>query len=307
MKEVWGMEIEKVLSIIEKGSMSIYLGSKRQSKGKRYFIYRVSVSDKIEKWIKDKHLEFIKINEKETTEYNPIISQKDIIEIIPNNSINGLTDMLHNIENTDTTNNIKKFKAKFMILQYEYNGTELIIVRRMFGENRLDQSLLAKLQDGYYDQIESDNSFFIDNEIDMIISKDATYIYHHISVERVFFMIEEFRNNAEKVLTVVEEKSKGKIKNFNSIKEKIIDHGRNVRRVAKLFEDNNRSTLFLDNFNTTIETIRDLKLNINITEEDGETFIDITDDTEINELINLMQDSYYKTIIGGRDGIDELN
>lgn len=301
------MEIENVLNIIEKGSVNIYLGSKRQSKEKIYFMYRVSVSDKIEQWIKDKHLKFVRNNEKETTEYNPIIAQKDIIEFIPNDSINGLADMLYNIENTDTTDNIKKFKAKFMILQYEYDGTELFIVRRMFGENKLDQSLLAKWQDGYYDQIESDNSFFIDNEIDMIISKDTTYIYHHISVERVFFMIEEFRGNAEKVLKVVEEKSEGKIKNFNSIKEKIIDHGRNVRRVAKLFENDNRSTLFLDNFNTTIETIRNLKLNINITEEDGETLIDITDDTEINELINLMQDSYYKTIIGGRDGIDELN
>lgn len=301
------MDIEKALKIIEKGSMNIYLGSKRQSKDKRYLIYRVSVSDTVEKWIKDKHLKFIKSNEKETIEYNPIISQTDIIEIIPNNSINGLMDMLQNLENTDTTNNIKKFKAKFMILQYEDDETELIIVRRMFGENRLDQSLLAKLKDGYYDQIESDNSFFIDNEIDMIISEDTTYIYHHISVERVFFMIEEFRSNAEKVLTVIEEKSEGKIKNFNSIKEKIINHGRNVRRVAKLFEDDNRSTLFLDNFNTTIETIQDLNLNINVTEEDGKTVIDITDDTEINELINLMQDSYYKTIIGGREGIDELN
>ncbi|RIL82534.1 hypothetical protein BUY23_12970, partial [Staphylococcus cohnii] len=66
-----------------------------------------------------------------------------------------------------------------------------------------------------------------------------------------------------------------------------------------------RVTLFLDDLITTEKVVIQFNLNINVDIEKQKVYV--TDDGQLNELINLMQDSYYQTLIGQRKGIDDIN
>ncbi|WP_133171577.1 Kiwa anti-phage protein KwaB-like domain-containing protein, partial [Staphylococcus cohnii] len=129
------------------------------------------------------------------------------------------------------------------------------------------------------------------------------YIYNHIAIERIFYMYDAFTSSAKVILDKLERTNK--IDNFSNIRDKLLDDNRFIRRIAKLIEDDSRVTLFLDDLITTEKVVIQFNLNINVDIEKQKVYV--TDDGQLNELINLMQDSYYQTLIGQRKGIDDIN
>lgn len=156
---------------------------------------------------------------------------------------------------------------------------------------------------GIYDEMTENKFLTIDTDIDLLILDNYTYIFEHISIERIFVMLEEFQDKANSTLDEISKFNN--FSDFESIRQSILSNGRLVRRVAKLSEEPERSTLFLKDIDRTFEVIKNLDLNITINSK-TKKFI-LTDDSELNELINLMQDSYYETLIGKRSGTDEVN
>src|SRR5699024_71455 len=95
-----------------------------------------------------------------------------------------------------------------------------------------------------------------------------------------------------------------KVKNFETIKDKLLNNGRFVRRIAKLSEDNDRATLFIESIENTKNAIEQFNLSIFYNEDIEQFEVDYEDYSQLNVLVKLMQDSYYKTIIGDNKGED---
>ncbi|WP_422119878.1 Kiwa anti-phage protein KwaB-like domain-containing protein [Limosilactobacillus fermentum] len=70
--------------------------------------------------------------------------------------------------------------------------------------------------------------------------------------------------------------------------------------MAKLYE-NDGITMFLDKIDRTKNVIEQFNLDIEVS--NGQLIY--RDETQTGNFVNLMQDSYYKTLIGDQNGIDE--
>lgn len=202
----------------------------------------------------------------------------------------GQPNSYHNIDPND-----------FDFFTYEMNdkkGNPIYIFRRINRMKALKKGILGRLQSGIFSQIKSSNLLGIDNAIDFLVFNDQIFIFHHISLERVLKLKDKFKTKAEEVLSNSEFTKK--IKNFDNLKEKALENGNYVKRLAKLHGDKG-VTAFLDKIDKTKAVIDQFDLDIEVS--NGQLIY--RDDTQIGNFVNLMQDSYYRTLIGEQNGIDE--
>lgn len=301
----------EINNIINNGDLKLYAGEKRQNNDDKYYLIRLSIKDndngdKLIEDLKKNHLiNSLIISEQDILEYNPIINQNDVIEKIKTDETSGYNELILKTNNIDTSSNINPKKIKFYLFEYNLNNSKVYIVRRNFNTMSLKKSVFVKLApDGIYDIIDVDGSLKIDYDIDLIIYNNYIYINNHISLERIFYLNEEFKEKASIILDRIEETNK--IKDFDKIKNKLLDNGRFVRRIAKLSEDNDRSTLFLESIDKTKIAINKFELPIIYNEAKNHFEVNYKDSVQLNILVNLMQDSYYETIIGEDRGEDHF-
>ncbi|EGQ0374461.1 DUF4868 domain-containing protein, partial [Staphylococcus pseudintermedius] len=147
-----------------------------------------------------------------------------------------------------------------------------------------------------------DDYLKMDYEIDLLIYDGSIYIDNHVALERIFYINEEFKDRANVILDRIEKTEK--VKNFITVKDKLLNNGRFVRRIAKLSSDNDRATLFIESIENTKLAIKQFSLPIIYNEKTGQFEVDYNDFSQLNVLVNLMQDAYYKTIIGENRGED---
>lgn len=298
------MDVKKIENIINNGKLYIYAGNKKTNKSEVYTLYHLDFKKSLKEKFKEEHINFVHLNSSfPLVNYNPVVKQNDCVEKIHCTDVSGLEELHNKFSDIDTSHNINYKTIKFFVFKYIYDESELLIFRRHFHSNKLERSFKVLPINGIYDEMTENKFLTIDTNIDLLILDNYTYIFEHISIERIFVMLEEFQDKANSTLDEISKFNN--FSDFESIRQSILSNGRLVRRVAKLSEEPERSTLFLKDIDRTFEVIKNLDLNITINSK-TKKFI-LTDDSELNELINLMQDSYYETLIGKRSGTDEVN
>ncbi|PTI29397.1 hypothetical protein BU072_08560 [Mammaliicoccus vitulinus] len=303
------MNTAEISNIIQDGSLRVYCGEKREKNEDKYYLLRLSIKNNsngnnlIEELKNYHHLNSTKILEQDIQEYNPIISKNDVVERIKTDDTLGYKEILSKLTNIDTSNNIQSKNIKFYMFEYSLNDEKVYIFRRNFNNKSLKRSIFVKLDpEGIYDTLELDDYLKMDYEIDLLIYNGYIYIDNHIALERIFYLNEEFKEKAITILSRIEETEK--VKNFETVKTKLLNNGRYVRRIAKLSEDNDRATLFIESIEKTKLAIEQFGLPIIYNEDNKQFEVDYEDSSQLNVLVNLMQDSYYKTIIGEDKGED---
>lgn len=298
------MDVKKIENIINNGKLYIYAGNKKKNKSEVYTLYHLDFKKSLKEKFKKEHINFVYLNSiLPFVNYNPVVKQNDCVEKIHCKDISGLKELHNKFFDIDTSNNINYKSIKFFVFKYIYEESELLIFRRHFHSNKLERSFKVLPVNGIYDEMTENKFLTIDTDIDLLILDNYTYIFEHISIERIFVMLEEFQDKANSTLDEISKFNN--FSDFENIRQSILSNGRLVRRVAKLSEEPGRSILFLKDIDRTFEVIKNLDLNITINSK-TKKFV-LTDDSELNELINLMQDSYYETLIGKRSGTDEVN
>lgn len=303
------MSKKEISNIIQNGSLRVYCGEKREKNEDKYYLLRLSIKDNfkgnklIEELTSCHQLNSMKMLEQDIQEYNPIISKNDVVETIKTGDTFGYEEILSKLTNIDTSNNIQSKNIKFYMFEYSMNDERIYIFRRNFNNKSLKRSVFVKLDPkGIYDMLELDDFLKMDYEIDLLIYNGLIYIDNHIALERIFYLNEEFKEKANTILNRIE--ATEKVKNFKTVKNKLLNNGRFVRRIAKLSEDNDRATLFIDSIENTKQAIEQFSLPIVYNENIEQFEVDFEDPSQLNVLVNLMQDSYYKTIIGRNKGED---
>lgn len=232
--------------------------------------------------------------------YNIIGSNTDVWEQAKK------TDYKVQIENVldklDTSGGYKTLKdGNFFIYRFGKEPDYVYAFRRIKNFKTFKKGFIGSMVDGCFKELEQNDILGTDDNIDIIIYKDDIAIFNHISFERIFKLTNEFVDAAKEVLDTSSLSEKN-IRNFENFKQNILKNTNYVRRVAKL-KDTKNTQLFLEDLTKTKEVIEQFNLGLEVDTDKCQIIYDNAAQT--NELINLMQDAYYITIIGDHKGIDE--
>lgn len=142
----------------------------------------------------------------------------------------------------------------------------------------------------------------IEPNFDLIIYGEEILAVSNVAMQRIFDLKTKYIQNASAALDSFG--TSNKIEGFDQFKLDTLDDGNIVKRVSRLMEKPERMTRFVDNFGRVEQIITDFDLNIELNTE--KTKIQYTDKKQLNDIVKLLNDAYYKTVLTGEKGRDDL-
>lgn len=289
----------KLLSAFNENSLMLHLT------GRTYNGSLFSVTPTINKSVQQEIINLIKnqincYDNQNLKKYNIVGSIDDTVEYAnADDFINELGKVFSSLKQPTVLNNIDPNSFDFFTYEFKSTNNEPIYVFRKINRMKaLKKGILGEIANGSFTKIISSKLLGIDNAIDFIVINNNIFIFHHISLERVLKLNDQFKDKAKDVLS--NDEFAKKIKNFDELKKRALENGNYVKRLAKLYK-NDGIIMFLDKIDRTRNVIGQFNLDIEV--NNGQLIY--RDETQIGNFVNLMQDSYYKTLIGDQNGIDE--
>ncbi|MBU5981276.1 DUF4868 domain-containing protein [Lactobacillus helveticus] len=302
------MELAEIDTFIQDSDCEVklfFVKKKRTKDGYKLKAINPTISNNLSSQIKEiVHEEVRRHDQLPLKTYNILGACDDIVEKADyaeyTDKIKELTDEMDDPENISS---IKSEEYNFLVYEFSKKDSEKIIaIRRTKSFKKFAQGIAGVLAGSDFNQLKNKNVLGTDNLVDILITLDKIYIFQHISFERVFDLKNEFKEQAEDLLNDTKLALETHVQNYESFKEQALKNGNYVRRLAKIRTKSTNQMLFLQHMDKTKEAIQEFDLNIKVLKDDKISF---EDESQISDIIHLMQDSYYRTIIGDQKGIDE--
>ncbi|MCH7322712.1 DUF4868 domain-containing protein [Solibacillus sp. MA9] len=268
-----------------------------------YFAHKLSLSRSLQKEIVEIVQPTInKLIEKEQIEYNENGRPNGVVEyceqsyvgITFNNLLNSLNEPGENV-NDDVKKDIYCIKIEIETGKYCY------LINRIPQFKKFSKGLWGTLADSTFRKV-SDSFIGIEPNFDLLIYENEILIINNVSMQRIFDLKTKYIQNASTVLNSFEETHK--IEGFDQFKVDSIEDGNIVKRISRLMTKPERMTRFVENFIKVEEIITEFDLNIEL--NDDKTKIKYTDKKQLNDIVKLLNDAYYKTVLSGEKGRDDL-
>lgn len=239
-------------------------------------------------------------------EYNPTGAADGTYETINISKISGyeqyeesLNDATNNEELEDEADNLNFYTV---ILENTTLNQEYKLIRRVTKFKRLySRGLVAYFKGQELNRINS-KMIGLDGQIDIIQHGDELLLLNHISVERVFFMDETFSSKATEMLALL--KTGGYLTNFDGFEEACLSDKRIQKTITKMASEEIDWVHALQNFDEVIKTIDMFALDIEYNRVPKDTII-FDKKTQVMPILNLVRDSYYRTLINKHLGTDK--
>ncbi len=297
----------------EKGNVDgieLYFITKDKPKDDKYIYeaYSPSISKDIQKEIKKITTKRIKktiklIEEKEFVQdyYNPSGQVDGVIEECHKTFIKNIEDV---ISSFTQDNQLKKMVNVNDIHTYCFDfkrkDKRIIAFRRFTKMRRLREGFLGTLIDGTFTKIAGE-LLGVDSDVDLILYEDRVLILNHTSLERIFDLEEQFKNQARETINIIEKQDI--ILNFEDFEKDVLGNIPAIKRLTKI-KANETLPLFFKNFDKVVEVSKAFGLGITFNEDESKIIYE--DKSQLTEITLLMNDAYYKTLIGGQRGTDKL-
>lgn len=286
---------------------SLYFIEKIKAEGdlENYLAYQPSLRLGLQKEIIDIICPSIdKLSKKEQHEYNENGRVNGIIEFCSSSYIGDLYTKLTQslIEDNQRETMNKDDKKDFYCIEFKVDTNESIyILNRIPQFKKFSKGIWGTLVDSTFEKA-SEVFIGIEPNFDLIIYQGEIVVVNNISLQRIFDLKSKYIENANNILTSFEESNK--IEGFELFKSDSIEDGNIVKRISKLMMNPERMERFVSNFNKVGEIITEFDLNIEL--NDDKTKIVYTDKKQLNDIVKLLNDAYYKTVLSGEKGVDEL-
>ena len=140
----------------------------------------------------------------------------------------------------------------------------------------------------------------IDGDIDLIVYKDEIVVLNHISLERIFKIEEQYERKSKETMEFL--RSTGKIENFDAFEEDCMNSLLTRKILTKMQSEDNDLSKCFDNFENIVTTIDMFELPLNVNTESKSIIYESKD--QIKDILLLARDSYYKSLIQEKPGID---
>ena len=250
--------------------------------------------------IREIALEVLKKCEKYSIEkYNPIGAISNTLEKTTIEEFKMVQELIDSLEKPGVSDDITAEDVNFVIYEFRTMKGISYFMRRYTKLQIFKKGFLGRLMDDKFEKLDASKLLGIDATVDIIVDGHDILIIQHTAFERIFDLDREFVEAAKEVLS--NPKLDEKIEGFKQLKEDLLDNGSYVKRVSKL-KNRKNAMVFLDAPENTKKAIDEFRLNIPISPSNKYVY---TGKSQLGEFINLMQDAYYKTIIGGEKGTDE--
>lgn len=282
----------------------IYFSRKTNNNNSKYITHNPSMSKDVQSELLDtifpyvdKQLESLKL-----VDYNPLGVMDGELEHIKTSDIPLFQDFLNSIsaENINyEMDSLRIEKIDFYCIEFSYNGKKVYMFRQFQKLKKLRQVFWTRIINNELNAI--DNDFLgIDELIDMIAFDEKIYLLNHISLERVFSYRDEFLKKTNEALGEILTKNV-----INNI-EQFADDCRNDIRIMKRFTSimtKDRLPLFFENYEKVPEIVAELELDLDF-DENGK--IIYRERSQLFHIINLLSDSYFKSLLAQRTGVAKL-
>ena len=143
----------------------------------------------------------------------------------------------------------------------------------------------------------------LDGFIDLVCVGDVIYIFNHISLERIFRLADQYSSKAKEALQKLREADG--ISNFDQFEEDCLNDRRYHKTLSKMMENNSQFGEVFNDFSSIKLVIDMFDLEINIDECGDKSRIRYEDKCQRMDILRIINDAYYRSIIGKRKGIDD--
>ena len=243
-----------------------------------------------------------KLMGKEQREYNENGRPNGVVEYCESSYI-GITydNLIKSLQKPGESLNEDTQKDFYCIKIELDNGKFVYFLNRIPPFKKFSKGLWGTIADATFRKV-SDSILGIEPGFDLLIYEDEVLVVNNVAMQRIFDLKTKYVQNTNSVLTAFEETNK--LEGFDQFKMDSIEDGHIVKRVSRLMTKPERMTRFVENFDKVEEIIIEFDLNIVLNEE--KTKIKYTDKKQLNDIVKLLNDAYYKTVLTGERGTDEL-
>ena len=237
-------------------------------------------------------------------DYDPVVYQDQSIEKCTVNYVGNYDEVLQSFLNPDNVDtSLSPDKLTFYCLEICRGNDVCRMYRRVTKFRRLTtKGIVAYFSGNKLNRMEP-QMLGIDGFVDLIELSGNLYIMNHISLERIFRLEEKFSSRARAALALLGRT--GRIYNFEQFEEDCLGDQRYHKTLSKMLDGNEDFGRAFDNFSNVREVIEMFNLDIDI--EDGEIpKIRYEDKSQRMDILRIINDAYYRSIIRERTGIDVL-
>ena len=296
------------------------LKNKLQEDGLKFNIYftkklrngnYISFSPNIDLQICDELLNLMllyieKFNNKSIINYNPTGYRDETIEQCSTSYINDYSKIIESFSKSDhVETEIDPDDYSFYTFEITKDDKQfpnIKVFRRVTKFKKLhSKGIIARFNGNTLNKIES-KLIGIDGEVDFIVIESDILILSHYSLERIFNLDEQFRSTASDFLN--QDGLSDGITNFESFYDDCLDDGRYRKTLAKMASENIDVNAIYENCENIKKTIDMFSLDINYNEEPTFTIL-YEDKRQIMDILRILRDSYYRSIINEKIGVDD--
>lgn len=268
-----------------------------------YISYKPSLSRSLQKEIVEIVQPTInKLMEKEQIEFNENGRPNGVVEYCEQSYVGVTYDNLLNSLKEPFERVDEEVKKDLYCIEIELEtGKYLYLLNRIPQFKKFNKGLWGTLADQTFRKV-TESFIGIEPSFDLLIFEDEILVINNVSMQRIFELKTIYVQNANTVLTSFEETHK--IDGFEQFKIDSIEDGNIVKRISRLMSKPERMTRFVENFVKVEEIITEFDLNIELNEDKSK--IRYTDKKQLNDIVKLLNDAYYKTVLNGEKGRDDL-
>lgn len=271
--------------------------------GMEYFSVKLSLSLPLQKEIVSIVQPFVqKLVGKEQLEFNENGKPNGVVEVC-NAVYIGTTynNLFRSFQTLGETLDKDKQKDLYCIRIEIDAGKYVYIINRVAQFKKFSKGLWGTVGDSTFRKV-TETFIGIEPAFDLLIFEDEVLVVNNVSMQRVFDLKTKYIKNANEVLASFEESNK--IQGIDQFKVDSIEDGNIVKRISRLLTKPERMTRFVENFEKVEDIISEFDLNIELTSDKKK--IQYTDKKQLNDIVKLLNDAYYKTVLNGEKGRDDL-
>ncbi|SDI42077.1 Kiwa anti-phage protein KwaB-like domain-containing protein [Natribacillus halophilus] len=305
------MNVNEIIDLIkerdpESSHVRLYFTEKKQSG--RCVSYSPSIDPRLQEKLLDMTLDTLNdFTETPQMPFSPIGSREGYIETFSTSetaSYNEIIDSLNedNVQRRSPQGSeVRRLNFYSLRIDVDDENGDIFIFRRVNKFNTLTRKgIIGRFSSGDFTELDSD-LVGVDKNIDLVVYNNEILILNHIGLERVFSISSQYQEKANETLDLVEQS--GRIRNFDAFKEDCLNDKRITRILTKILMEEGRVERVFQNFDNVVDVIEIFELPIDIIEENSTLVYE--DKSQLLDFTRVIRDSFYKSIIGEREGVDD--
>lgn len=308
------MDITKIISALQAVDVSckcrLYFTRKKSNN------FYMSYSPIIDKNVADKLIELVisyleRQKKLPVSNFSPIGSYDDTLEICRTDEIQSYEEVIDSLrdekverENIDSAV-INKLNFYCLSVDCIIDGIEenIKFFRRLTRFKKLSsKGMFGRIKDNRFSRIDTE-MLGIDGEVDTIIIGTEVLILNHIALERIFSLSDQYIEMSEEAIEKI--KAAKRIENFEQFEEDCKNDRRITRILTKLLNEEDKLEHCFENFQNVKKAIDIFELDIKINTDGKKETIVYEGKAQLMNMVRLVRDSYYRSIIRERPGVDD--